>query len=109
MNTEFELREKAGRQMAAQNNVISNRQRCFSKRVHLENKYDRNDQRKRGDRPNDSGTVKIVDSVSGNTAKTTDVTIASLTTVRPVDADSENVQIRLRQVGSAQTDNRKKR
>ena len=50
-----------------------------------------------------------MDSVSGNTVKATDGTIASLTMVRPVDADSENVQIRLRQVGSAQTDTRKTR
>ena len=69
----------------------------------------RDDQRNRGDRPNYNGPVNIVDSVSGNTVKATNGPIASLTMVRPTDADSEHVQIRLRQVGSAQTDNRKTR
>ena len=89
--------------------MISNNQRNVLEKGAFREYIGRDDQRKRGDRPNYNGTVKIVDSVSGNTVKATDGTIASLTTVRPVDADSENVQIRLRQVGSAHTDNRKTR
>ena len=61
-----------------------------------------------GDRPNYSGTVKLVDSIHGNTVKATDGATHSLTTVRPVDKDSKDVRITLRLAGSAQTENRKR-
>ena len=68
----------------------------------------RADARKRGDRPNYSGTVKLVSSIHGNTVKATDGTTHSLTTIRPVDKDAKDVRITLRLAGSAQTENRKR-
>ena len=62
----------------------------------------RPDARKRADRPNYNGKVHLVDSVHGNVVKSTDGTEHSLTTVRPVPADSENTNITLRLVGSKQ-------
>ena len=64
-------------------------------------------QEKRGDRPNYSGTVKLVDSIHGNTVKATDGATHSLTTIRPVDKDSKDVRITLQLASSRQTENRK--
>ena len=64
--------------------------------------------RKRGVKPNYSGTVKLVDSIHGNTVKAKDGTTHSLTTIRPVDKDAKDVRITLRLAGSAQTENRKR-
>ena len=49
-----------------------------------------------------------MDSIHGNTVKATDGTTHSLTTIRPVDKDSQNVNITLRLAGSKQTENRKR-
>ena len=107
-NTEFEMREQAGRQMAAQNNVTKNAQRGLEDKGAFREYIGRPDARKRGDRPNYSGTVKLVDSIHGNTVKATYGTTHSLTTIRPVDKDSTSVNITLRLAGSKQTENRKR-
>ena len=95
-NTEFEMREQAGRQMAAQNNVTKNAQRGLEEKGAFREYIGRADARKRGDMPNYSGTVKLVDSIHGNTVKATDGTTHSLQTVRPVNRDAKDVQITLR-------------
>ena len=51
-NTEFELREKVGRQMAAQNNVTKHAQRNVEEQGAFREYIGRPDARKRGDRPN---------------------------------------------------------
>ena len=50
----------------------------------------------------------MVDSVHGNMVKATDGTTHSLTTVRPVDKDSQSTMIGLRLVGSEQVENKKR-
>ena len=107
-NTEFEMREQAGRQMAAQHNVTKNAQRGLEEKGAFREYIGRPDARKRGDRPNYSGSVKLVSSIHGNTVKATDGTTHSLTTIRPVDKDAKDVRITLRLAGSAQTENRKR-
>ena len=97
-----------GRQMAAQNNVTNNAQRNVEEQGAFREYIGRPDARKRGDRPNYSGVVKLVDSVHGNTVLATDGTTHSLTTVRPVDKDSTNTTIGLRLVGSGQMENKKR-
>ena len=90
--------------MAAQHNVTRNAQRGLEEKGAFREYIGRADARKRGDRPNYSGTVKLVDSIHGNTVKATDGTTHSLTTVRPVDKESKDVRITLRLAGSAQTE-----
>ena len=104
----FELREKAGRQAAAQNAVVSNSQRNMLDNGAFRTYIGRPDARKRADRPNYSGKVHLVDSVHGNVVKSTDGTEHSLTTVRPVPTDSENTNITLRLVGSKQQEKAKR-
>ena len=94
--------------MAAQNNVTKNAQRNVEEQGAFREYIGRPDARKRGDRPNYSGVVKLVDSVHGNTVKATDGTTHSLTTIRPVDKDSTSTTIGLRLVGSEQTENAKR-
>ena len=84
-NTEFEMREQAGRQMAAQNNVTKNAQRGLEDKGAFREYIGRADARKRGDRPNYSGQVKLVDNLHGNTVTATGGTTHSLQTVRSVD------------------------
>ena len=102
------MREQAGRQIATQNNVTENAQRGLEEKGAFREYIGRADARKRGDRPNYSGTVKLVDSIHGNTVKATDGTTHSLTTVRPVDKDAKDARITLRLAGSKQTENRKR-
>ena len=102
------MREQAGRQMAAQHNVTKNAQRGLEEKGAFREYIGRADARKRGDRPNYSGTVKLVDSIHGNTAKATDGTTHSLQTVRPVDRDANDVRITLRLAGSQQIENKKR-
>ena len=105
---EFELREHAGRQMAAQDAQV----RLAQKNVEATGKFreyiGRDDRRKRGDRPNYSGTVVTLESVSGNKAIDSEGKEHSLTTVKPVarDAISEPIAVHMR--GSAQTDARQR-
>ena len=104
-NTEFEMREQMGRQMAAQTTLPNTHKGTWRSNGAFREYIGRPDARKRGDRPNYSGVVKLVDSVHGNTVKATDGTTHSLTTIRPVDKDSQSTTIGLRLVGSEQTEN----
>ena len=105
---EFELREHAGRQMAAQDAQV----RLAQKNVEATGKFreyiGRDDRRKRGDRPNFSGEVITLESVRGNKATDTQGKEHSLTTIKPVgrDARAEPIAVRLR--GSAHTDARQR-
>ena len=56
--------------------------------------------RNRSGRPKSSGHLLMVDNMHGNTATTTDGTTHSLTTIRPVDKESQSTTIGLRLVGS---------
>ena len=94
--------------MAAQNNVTKNAQRGLEDKGAFREYIGRADARKRGDRPNYSGQVKLVDTIHGNTVKATDGTTHSLTTIRPVNRDSKDVQITLRLAGSQQIENKKR-
>ena len=105
---EFELREHAGRQMAAQDAQV----RLAQKNVEATGKFreyiGRDDRRKRGDRPNYSGAVITLESVSGNKAVDGEGTEHSLTTIKPVARDARSEPIAVRMRGSAQTDARQR-
>ena len=66
------------------------------------------DRRKRGDRPNYSGTVVTLESVRGNRAIDSQGKEHSLTTIKPVDRDAQTERIAVRLRGSAQTDARQR-
>ena len=65
---EFELREHAGRQMAAQDAQVRLAQKNVTDAGAFREYIGRDDRRKRGDRPNYSGTVVTLESVRGNRA-----------------------------------------
>ena len=101
---EFELREHARRQMKAQDAQI----RLAQNNVTEAGAFRPYLGRKRGDRPNYSGSVVTLESVRGNKAIDTEGNEHSLTTVKPVErlARTEPITVRLR--GSAQTDSRQR-
>ena len=105
---EFELREHAGRQMAAQDAQV----RLAQKNVQATGKFreyiGRDDRRRRGDRPNFSGEVITLESVRGNKAIDDKGKEHSLTTIKPVARDARSEPIAVRMRGSAQTDARQR-
>lgn len=105
---EFELREKAGRDMAAQDAHVRQAQRNLTQTGKFRAYIGRDDRRKRGDRPNYSGEVLSLESVRGNRAKDTEGKEHSLKTLKPVSEDASNTRITLRLVGSAQTETRQR-
>ena len=106
---EFELREQAGRKMQNQHAVVRTNQHNTQEQGAFRTYIGRADARKRGDKPLYGGTVHLVDSVSGNKVTDTHGKEHSLTTVRPVPADSENVNITLRLAGSKQQEDIKRK
>ena len=105
---EFELREHAGRQMAAQDAQVRLAQKNVTNAGAFREYIGRDDRRKRGDRPNYSGTVVTLESVRGNKAIDSQGKEHSLTTVKPVDRDAQTERIAVRLRGSAQTDSRQR-
>ena len=105
---EFELREHAGRQMAAQDAQVRLAQKNVTDAGAFREYIGRDDRRKRGDRPNYSGTVVTLESVRGNKAIDSQGKEHSLTTVKPVDSDAQTERIAVRLRGSAQTDSRQR-
>ena len=65
---EFELRKHAGRQMAAQDAQVRRAQKHVTETGKFREYIGRNDRRKRGDRPNYSGSAVTLESVRGNRA-----------------------------------------
>ena len=104
---EFELREHAGRQMAAQDAQVRLAQKNVTDKGAFR-EYIGGRSKQRGDRPNYSGTVVTLESVRGNRAVDSQGKEHSLTTVKPVDLDAETQPIAVRLRGSAQTDARKR-
>ena len=104
---EFELREHAGRQMAAQDAQVRLAQKNVTDKGAFR-KYIGGRSKQRGDRPNYSGTVVTLESVRGNRAVDSQGKEHSLTTVKPVDLDAETQPIAVRLRGSAQTDARQR-
>ena len=68
----------------------------------------REDIRKRGDRPQYSGSVTLVGAVEGNRVKDSSGQTHSMTLTKPVPEDSKSTEIKVRLAGSAQTEDRKR-
>ena len=103
---EFELREHAGRQMAAQDAQVRVAQHNVQATGKFREYIGRDDRRKRGDRPNFSGNVITLESVRGNKAIDGQGKEHSLTTIKPVARDARSEPVVVRMMGSAQTDAR---
>ena len=66
----------------------------------------REDIRRRGDRPQYSGSVSVVAAVEGNRVKETSGNVHSMTLTKPVPADSQSTTSNVRLQGSSQTEDR---
>ena len=107
-NLQFELREEAGRKMAQQNAVVSTNQRNVEDKGAVRQYIGREDIRRRGDRPQYSGSVSLVAAVEGNRVKDDKGHVHSMTLTKPVSQDSESTDIKVRLYGSSQTEDRKR-
>ena len=68
----------------------------------------REDVRRRGDRPQFSGEVRLVSAVEGNRVRDSTGNTHSMTLAKPVPESSASTAINVRLVGSTQTEERKK-
>ena len=107
-NLAFELREEAGHKMAQQNAVVTKNQQNLQKEGAFRTYIGREDIRRRGDRPQYSGNVTLVDAVEGNRVKDSSGQTHSMTLTKPVPQDSKSTEIKVRLAGSAQTEDRKR-
>ena len=107
-NLAFELREEAGKKMAQQDAVVRTNQKNMVEQGGFRDYIGREDIRRRGDRPQYSGEVKLVSAVEGNRVKDSSGQTHSMTTTKPVPEQSASTTINVRLVGSTQTEERKR-
>ena len=107
-NLQFELREEAGKKMAQQNAVVSTNQRNVEDKGAVRQYIGREDIRRRGDRPQYSGSVSLVAAVEGNRVKDDKGNVHSMTLTKPVPQNSKSTDIKVRLYGSSQTEDRKR-
>ena len=107
-NLQFELREEAGKKMAQQNAVVSTNQRNVEDKGAVRQYIGREDIRRRGDRPQYSGSVSLVAAVEGNRVKDDKGHVHSMTLTKPVPQDSESTDVKVRMYGASQTEDRKR-
>ena len=105
---QFELREEAGRKIAHQNAVVERNQKNVQDNGAFRTYIGREDIRRRGDRPQYSGEVKLVSVVEGNRVKDASGNVHSLTLAKPVPRETDSTTINVRLAGSEQTENRKR-
>ena len=107
-NLQFELREEAGKKMAQQNAVVMTNQKNVQEQGAVRTYIGREDIRRRGDRPQYSGSVSLVAAVEGNRVKDTSGSVHSMTLTKPVAASSQSTAINVRLYGSSKTEERKR-
>ena len=107
-NLQFELREEAGKKMAQQNAVVTTNQKNVQEQGAVRTYIGREDIRRRGDRPQYSGSVSLVAAVEGNRVKDTSGSVHSMTLTKPVAASSQSTAINVRLYGSSKTEERKR-
>ena len=107
-NLQFELREEAGKKMAQQNAVVTTNQKNVQEQGAVRTYIGREDIRRRGDRPQYSGSVSLVAAVEGNRVKDTSGSVHSMTLTKPVAASSQSTAIGVRLYGSSKTEERKR-
>ena len=105
---QFELREEAGRKIAHQNAIVERNQKNVQDNGAFRTYIGREDIRRRGDRPQYSGEVKLVSVVEGNRVKDASGNVHSLTLAKPVPRETDSTTINVRLAGSEQTENRKR-
>ena len=107
-NLQFELREEAGKHMAQQNAVVTTNQKNVQEQGGVRTYIGREDIRRRGDRPQYSGSVSLVAAVEGNRVKDSGGGVHSMTLTKPVAASSQSTPINVRLYGSSKTEERKR-
>ena len=105
---QFELREEAGRKIAHQNSIVERNQKNVQDNGAFRTYIGREDIRRRGDRPQYSGEVKLVSVVEGNRVKDASGNVHSLTLAKPVPRETDSTTINVRLAGSEQTESRKR-
>ena len=94
--------------MAHHNAVVERNQKNMQGSVAFRTYSGREDIRRRGDRPQYSGEVKLVSVVAGNRVKDASGNVHSLTLAKPVPRETGSATINVRLAGSEQTENRKR-
>ena len=94
--------------MAQQNAVVERNQKNIQENGAFRTYIGREDIRRRGDRPQYSGEVKLVSAVEGNRIKDSSGNVHSMTLAKPVPRETEGTTINVRLAGSEQTENRKR-
>ena len=94
--------------MKQQNAVVVHNQKNIQENGAFRTYIGKEDLRRRGDRPQYSGDVRLVAAVEGNRAKDESGNTHNLTLAKPVPTDSKSTYIRVRTAGSTQTEGRRR-
>ena len=105
----FELREQAGQKMAQQDAVVKGNQRNMQEQGGFRTYIGREDIRRRGDRPQYSGEVRLVDAIEGNRVKDAAGNTFSMTLAKPVPDTSASTAINVRLAGSTAVESKRRR
>ena len=100
---QFELREEASNKMKQHNAVVVQTQKNIQENGAYRTYIGKEDLRRRGDRPQYSGDVRLVAAVEGNRVIDGQGNTHSLTLAKPVPADSNITDIKARTSGSSKT------
>ena len=107
-NLAFELREEAGRKMAQQDAVVTQNQNNMREQGGFRTYIGREDVRRRGDRPQYSGEVRLVDAIEGNRVRDSSGNTHSMTLAKPVPDSSASTAINVRLAGSSAVESKKR-
>ena len=99
-NLQFELREEVGHKNAQLNAVFTRNQKNMEETGALRTYIGREDIRRRGDRPQYSGSVNRVSVVEGNRAKDSRGEVRNMTPIKPMPKASEQANITARVAGA---------
>ena len=94
--------------MAQQNAVIVTNQKNVQENGAVRTYIGREDIRRRGDRPQYSGSVNLVSATEGNRVKDDKGNVHSMTLTKPVPQNSKSTGIEVKLYGSSQTEDRKR-
>ena len=108
-NLAFELREQAGQTMTQQDAVVKGNQKNMREQGGFRTYIGREDIRRRGDRPQYSGEVRLVDAIEGNRVKDNAGNTYSMTLAKPVPDTSASTAINVRLTGSTAVESERRK
>ena len=102
------ITRRSRQHMAQQNAVIVTNQKNVQENGAIRTYIGREDIRRRGDRPQYSGSANLVSAIEGNRVKDDKGNVHSMTLTKPVPPNSKSTDIKVRLYGSSQTEDRKR-